>query len=591
MNIFSKIKKIILPKDTRRAYVLFCFILVGTGLEMLGIGLVLPVTAMLLSPEVLKNQEWFQNLFVALGSPDDASLAVYALSTIILAYALKTIFMMFLAFFQYRFVYRLAATVSQRLFSLYLKVPYIFHLQNNSSVLLRNMTTETAGFQNSLTSLMVLATECTVLIGICCLIFYINPAGALLASLSVLFLVGSIYFITRKKLLNLGTKRLRHEGMRYQYIMQGIGAVKEIKVMHRENGFLVQYKNHNFGLASTMAMQNFIGAAPRFFIEFLVIFVLLGSAVTLTLQGMTAVETLPVLGVFGAAAIRILPSINRILSAKQTLRFTSVSVDTLYKELLMQDSLTYDIDSLKTFVFSDKIDFLSVSFEYPFASTRALTDLNFQIKCGESIGIIGGSGAGKSTLIDIFLGLMDPSKGEVKVDGENINFIKASWQQQLGYVPQSITLTDDTIRRNVALGIPDNNIDDEAVITALKLAQLFDHISTLPQGMNTVVGERGIRISGGQRQRLGIARALYHKPAVLILDEATSALDMATEEDVMESVKAMQGDKTIIIVAHRTSTIEHCDRVFCIEGGEMVRTMSQHEFKVQGQKNKSQEMY
>ena len=583
MNIFSKIKKIILPKDARRAYVLFCFILVGTGLEMLGVGLVLPVTAMLLSPDALKNQEWFLSLTVSLGSPDDTSLAVYALSVIILVYALKSIFMIVLAFYQYRFVYRLAATVSQRLFSLYLKVPYIFHLQNNSSILLRNMTTESTGFQNSLEGFMILATECTVLFGVLCVVFLINPVGALIAGLIVLCVISSIYFLTRQKILTLGSKRLFHDGMRNQYIMQGIGAVKELKLMHRENGFLDQYKNHNFGLSSVLAMQNFVQAAPRFFTEFLLMIIIMGTALTLTKQGMTPIEILPVLGVFGAAAVRVLPSINRILSAKQKLRFASVSVNTLYNELLMQDSLENDIAPLMPMVFSDKIDFASVSYEYPFTSTSILSEINFQIKCGESIGIIGGSGAGKSTLVDILLGIVDPSKGEVNVDGKNINLAMTSWQRQLGYVPQSVALTDDTVRRNVALGISDENINDEAVIIALKLAQLFDHISSLPQGMNTVVGERGIRISGGQRQRLGIARALYHSPSVLVLDEATSALDNTTEDEVMESVKAMQGNKTVIIIAHRTSTIEHCDRIFRIEGGKMVEIVSGHDFKDIGQ--------
>ena len=579
MNRLIKIKNILSPSQRLHSLGLLVGVLIATALEMLGISLVLPVMAFILSPDSFRNYEWASEIISFLGNPDDTLLITYALATLVGAYVLKTIFMVALAFYQYRFVYRVAASVSQRLFSCYLKVPYIFHVQNNSSHLLRNLTTESQSFLNSLEGLMLLITEITVLCGLCLVLLLVDPLSALVGLFSISFIILAIYGLTRSKISVLGTRRLMHEGMRTQYIMQGLATVKEIKLLHREEGFLSQFKYHNYGLALTQANQNFIQAAPRFIIELIAVIALVGIVVMQFSVGVLLEDILPVLGVFGAAAFRILPSLNRILAAKQKIRFMSVAVDTIHSELEMEGhSLGMD-KNFEPFKLKNNIKFNSVSYIYPSAAKNALNDLNLVINRGESIGIIGGSGSGKTTFVDILLNLLSPSEGSISIDGIEITDMPDQWQKSIGYVPQDIRLTDESIKQNVALGISEEEINDSKVTLALKAAKLYDYVCAMPYGIETVVGERGIRISGGQKQRIGIARALYHAPEILVLDEATSALDTATESEVMESVIELQGRKTVIIVAHRISTLMNCDRIVRIVNGTVAEIISKEKFQ------------
>lgn len=286
-------------------------------------------------------------------------------------------------------------------------------------------------------------------------------------------------------------------------------------------------------------------------------------------QGRSPASILPALGLFGAVAFRLIPSMNRVISAIQTLRYGLPVIDTLTSELAAANTLGQgragDAMPLR-----ESIELREVTYNYLGASAPALDRLSVTIRRGETVGFIGTSGAGKSTLVDVLLGLLAAQAGEVCIDGRDIRAAMRSWQDQIGYVPQTIFLTDDTLRRNVAFGLPAEQIDDAAVWRSIRAAQLEEFVRDLPQGLETMVGERGVRLSGGQRQRIGIARALYHDPAVLVLDEATSSLDTSTEQGVMRAVAALHGEKTIVIVAHRLSTVEHCDRLYKLEHGRIV---------------------
>jgi ABC-type multidrug transport system fused ATPase/permease subunit len=287
-------------------------------------------------------------------------------------------------------------------------------------------------------------------------------------------------------------------------------------------------------------------------------------------HGVEMASIVPTLALFAAAAFRLMPSVNRVLTAMQTLRYGLPVIDTLYEELKLEVPDAIDDFSEVSPGFRQEIRLNEVSYTYQGALSPALNGLALSIKVGEFVGFIGSSGSGKSTLVDIVLGLLPCDSGRIEVDGQDIQENMRAWQNQIGYVPQAIYLTDDTLRRNVAFGLPNEQIDDVAVQKAIKAAQLEEFVATLPEGLETVVGERGVRLSGGQRQRIGIARALYHDPSVLVLDEATSALDTATESGVMKAVNALQGSKTIIMVAHRLSTVEHCDRLYKLEQGRIV---------------------
>jgi ABC-type multidrug transport system fused ATPase/permease subunit len=279
-------------------------------------------------------------------------------------------------------------------------------------------------------------------------------------------------------------------------------------------------------------------------------------------------DILPVLSLFGAAAFRLLPTLSQVLNSFMSIKLNRPIVSNLYVELGLPKSKA-TTQKMKT-KFADSIKIEELCFSYANTDRDALNDVSIHIRRGEAVGLIGSSGSGKSTLVDVLLGLLDPTEGRVVVDGLDIRENLRWWQDQIGYVPQSIFLIDDTLRRNVAFGLPKDQINDNAVNSAICSAQLEEFVASLPEGMETVVGERGVRLSGGQRQRIGIARALYHNPHVLVLDEATSSLDTETEHGVMQAVQALQGDKTVIIVAHRLSTVEYCDRLYRLENAQIV---------------------
>jgi ABC-type multidrug transport system fused ATPase/permease subunit len=331
---------------------------------------------------------------------------------------------------------------------------------------------------------------------------------------------------------------------------------------------LQQYQHHNIALSNSAMHQEFLKQVPRLALEWLSIFGVAVLLISMVLQSRSLVDVLPVVSAFAVASFRLMPSINRILGSVQSLRFMKPVIDTLHSEVRLPiTALNNDGQPLKL---EHEIKVENLIFMYGLESSPALHNISLTIKKGESVGFVGASGAGKSTLIDLLLGLLRPTQGRILVDGQNIENNVNAWQRNIGYVPQSIFLTDDSLMRNVAFGVPDDQIDESALLRALKAAQLWDFVLGLPEGLSTFVGERGVRLSGGQRQRIGIARALYHDPDILVLDEATSALDIETERGFMDAVDALHGQKTILIVAHRLTTVEKCDHLFRLSKGLLV---------------------
>jgi ABC-type multidrug transport system fused ATPase/permease subunit len=571
MSTVRKVYAILSPAERKAAIVLLGLMTIGAVLETLGLGLVVPAIAVLMQRDLATQYPELQPLLSALGNPSQPRLVAIGMLALVGMYFVKTTFCGFLVWRQTHFVFGLQARLSDRLFSLYLSLPYTFHLEHNSAQLIRNSVNEVSQFtQTTALPGLLLLTEGLVLFGIASLLFVLEPMGAVI----VVAVMGSTAWgyqrITGSRVTRWGEARQYHDGLRIQHLQQGIGAAKDVKLLGREEEFLAQYRVHNMGSARAARLHHTLVDVPRLGLELLGVAGLTALVLAMLMQGQPIAAIIPTLGLFAAAAFRLMPSVNRVVNAIHLLRYGLTVVDTLHAELARATTPT-GVRQAKVQPFRDSIVLRDVIYSYPNASAPALSGLSISIQRGEFVGFVGPSGSGKSTLVDVVLGLLTPDAGEVLVDGRNIQSALRGWQDQIGYVPQSIYLTDDTIRRNIAFGLPNEKIDDSAVRRAVKAAQLEDFVASRPDGLATVLGEHGVRLSGGQRQRIGIARALYHDPAVLVLDEATSALDTVTEEGVMEAVIALHGSKTILVVAHRLSTVEHCDRKYRLEHGQVVR--------------------
>jgi ABC-type multidrug transport system fused ATPase/permease subunit len=559
---------ILTPGERRTAIGLIGLMLAGMVLETLGIGLVIPAIAVMTTRNLAAE---FPGLYRALPWARTATreqLALAGMALLVAVYAVKAGFLGLLAWRQARFAYATQASLSRRLFIGYLLQPWTFHLQRNSAQLLRNITTEVGNFTAVVQACMTGSAEGLVAIGLGVLILSVEPLGALLVIGNVALAAWAFHRATRSRLVQWGESRLLHEGLRIQHLQQGLGGVKDVKVLGREHEFLEQYNRHNLANARAGERQFTLQQLPRLWLELLAVIGLAALVGVMIARGKPLDALLPTLGLFAAAAFRLMPSVVRIMVAVQTLRFCLPVLDTLRGEISLVDvSAPTRAGRLR---FSRELALDGVTFTYPGAHLPALQNVSLIVPKGASIGFIGGSGAGKSTLVDVVLGLLTPQHGHVRVDGVDIQNNLRGWQDQVGYVPQSIFLTDDSVRRNVAFGIPEDAIDDSAVRRAITAAQLDEFVASLPRGLDTTVGERGVQLSGGQRQRIGIARALYHDPPLLVLDEATSALDGATERGVMDAVGALQGSKTLLIIAHRLSTVARCDRLYRVSQGQVV---------------------
>lgn len=570
LSTARKIWGLLTSAERRGAVVLLGLMFIGMMLETLGVGLVIPMIALLTQSDFAHNYPALQPALQALGNPSQQTLVIGGMLVLVGVYLIKALFLALLAWWQTRFALGAQAQLSQRLFTVYLRQPYTFHLQRNSAQLIRNVINEVSEFTfGGILSGMTLLTESLVLLGLCSLSLFVEPLGALIVVSVLGTAAWGFHRLTRGHIVRWSEARQHHEGLRIQHLQQGLGSAKDVKLLGRETEFLEQYRMHNVQSARVGQLQSTLQQLPRLWLELLAVSGLAILVISILAQDRAPEAVLPTLGLFVAAAFRLLPSVNRVLGALQSLRYSLPVIDILHTELKLATPEVVDTHGPVT-LFRATLELRHVTYTYPGSAQPVLRDISLAIRHGESIGFVGASGAGKSTLVDILLGLLTPDTGEVRVDGKDIQENLRNWQDQIGYVPQSIFLTDDTLRRNVAFGLSNGQIDDAAVQRAIQAAQLEKFVASLPDGLETIVGERGVRLSGGQRQRIGIARALYHDPGVLVLDEATSALDTATERGVMQAVTALQGSKTILIVAHRPSTVEHCDRLYRLEQGLVV---------------------
>jgi len=488
---------------------------------------------------------------------------------LLMIYFSKIAISIMVAYYQSKIPHFLNTEVSTSLMRKYLSEPYEFFLSKNSAELVHNITYGSKVVCSQIIgSLIVIIAESLIIASVLAIMILKAPT----ATISALFLVGLLMIITlktTKKIIRRWGKEIHNLNYKIdQNLLQSIGSIKDVKIYHKENVFYKEHFMKQLALAKISHKHEILQQFPKVALEFL-----FACAMILLVSIFFTVKEneniIPILGLYAYSGFRILPSITRILGSIQSIRYGSSYIDRIFG-ILKTETTKNMVGNFSKIKFENMIKVKNVTYIYPSSHKPALENISFEIAKGQSFGIVGATGAGKSTLLDILLGLLQPGEGSVAVDDQDLFNNFKSWQASIGYVPQMIYLLDDTLKRNIAFGIPDPEIDVEKVYKSIELAQLQSVVQELPNGIETVIGEQGILLSGGQRQRVSIARALYRNPDVLIFDEATSSLDNQTEKEISDAISELSGIKTVIVIAHRLSTIKNCDQIIYLSRGKLI---------------------
>ena len=571
-KILSKLWNLIPTSQKKRTPLLLVLIFCGMLFEVFGLGILFPIVIGML--DVTKVRGFLnQNLEILAPYTEniaDLTFIYLGLFAMVALYTLKSGFLIYLTYVQNDYLTKVVRYKSDQLFSNYFDQDYIYFTRKNSSSIVKLFQLELNYLMSYLSSLTFVITEVCMALAIVATLIALEPLGALLVALFFGGLSFLFYSYFRQRLSTYGKQRESIDETLAKNILESFQSVKEIKLNNCFAYFDNIHKQNNARRTQIIRNQFVLGQLPRLFLEVVAVMGLSLFIITLLWQGEDTAQMVSILTLFVAGSFRMIPSLNRVLNGVQNMRYLNASIDVLHKEfssLKRKNSISSTKkERLKPNV---KIRFDNISFGYT-EKTKILDGINLDIPVGNTIGIIGESGVGKTTFLDVIIGLLPSQSGHFFIDDHEVtseNIIQ--WQKNIGYVSQLITLTDDTIKKNIAFGIEDDQIDDNKMSTCISKAQLKDFIEVQEKGLETIVGERGIKLSGGQRQRIGIARALYHDPEVLIFDEATSALDQTTEVNFMSAIEQFKGDKTIIIVTHRLSTLRFCDSIYEIKNTKL----------------------
>jgi len=562
-------------KQKKEFIFIFIIMMIGAVLESVGIGAILPLISILGQPDFLTSHPEVAVVTNRLGITNHKELICAGAGALIVFYFAKNVYAAWGIDIQRKFAMKYQVIYSKEIMATYLAKPYTFHLNHNTALLLRNVN---AGaniiFNNIFMPVCYLLSEVFTVIAIWLMLIVVDPFTAIVAAGFLATLIYSIIKFFRKKITQQGRIQKDASVEYLKWINQGLGAIKETKILRREYFFLEEFSEGYKKFAKAVQSYGFINALPRIIIELLVVSGILFLILIKMIFGNNPQDIIPILGVLAMAAFRLMPSANRIVtfynSVKNQMPFFYEMYDVLMeiKERFYHGKNIIPAYKDEKMAFTDKVEIRELSFHYPDCDDRILDGVSFDIKKGKFVGIVGPSGAGKTTFVDLLLGLLPPTGGSILCDGKNINDDIRAWQGNVAYVPQDIYLLDSTIRENIALGVAVDDIDDGLLDIVLDMAELTDLVDSLPDGLDTFVGERGVKISGGQRQRIGIARALYQKPEILVLDEATSALDNETEKNITDTILKFKGKITIVAIAHRVSTLEECDYKIKFEAGK-----------------------
>jgi ATP-binding cassette, subfamily B, bacterial PglK len=552
---------------------------ISSFLEMVGLGFIGPFSAMVTKPEYITTTPWLQTLYVrfSINSPQNFIL-YFGILTIIVFY-LKSALSFLTQKSIAEFSHSLKGDLSSKLMKSYLSAPYTLHLSRNSADLVQSIVTFTDRFCIGLVlSLLTAISNGVVIIALVALLVSTNAVASLGITV-VLFISLLVLNPLKDKLAYWGKQGFDASAEIIRVLNHGLGGLKETRIIGCEPYFEAQMNLATKKYSTNMGLASGYSNLPRYIVEAVIIsFLIVFAFLFVTFNHDDSQNITSIFGIFAIASIRLLPATGNTISCISVIRYNIHSLDSLYAELKEAEefeSQNGEFNTLPAYQslpqpklsFQSQIKIENLVYKYPNAQTDALDCISLTIEKGHSIGLIGKSGSGKTTLVDVLMGLLSPQSGDILLDGISVKNKIRAWQNLIGYVPQSIFLIDDTLERNIAFGVPDNQIDRQKVQAAVQAAQLSEVIERLPMGLNTAVGERGVLLSGGQRQRVGIARALYHEKEILVFDEATAALDNETENLITDATKALSGSKTIIIIAHRLSTIEHCDRIYRLEQG------------------------
>ena len=579
------IKKLMVLLDGRqkRIMVLLVFLmLIGAVLETLGVSLVIPVMNVVMDEHAVENNEYLQVIcdILRIEYNDTRKLMIFTMLALIGVFVVKNIFLFIQQKAQLRFVYTNQFATSRRMMINFMERPYEYYLNADTSVIQRSITSDVNNMYGLILALLQLFSEAIVFVCLVLVSLATDVWMTVTVTLLLVVVLAIIKGILKPIMKKAGEENQDYYSGLYKWIDQSVMGIKEIKVANKENYFINEYAKCGAGYVSAVQRYNLYNATPRLLIETVAIAGMILYMMFQILQGTAVSEIVPQVAALAVAAMRLIPCANRINNHLTSISYFEpffMGVSDNLQEEITDESINYDENAYKQkakvdkLEIKEKIELKDIVYKYPNTEVLIFDHTDMEIPVGKSVGIVGTSGAGKTTVVDILLGLLRLQSGEILADGVEVREHYQSWLKNIGYIPQSIFMIDSTIRKNVAFGYADEDIDDEKVWRALKEAQLDEFVRGLPEGLDTSIGERGIRISGGQRQRIGIARALFEDPEVLVLDEATSALDNETEAAIMDSINRLHGKKTLIIIAHRLQTIEKCDMVYRVENGKVAR--------------------
>lgn len=580
VKILKKMNRLLDAKQKRLMVLIVFLMLIGGILESLSISVVIPVIEVLLDPDAVVNNKYMAWLYNTLHLQSITQFTIVMMLALIGAFVLKNLFLFLQSVVQLKFVYTNQFATSRKMVINFMNRPYEYYLNADTAVIQRSITSDVNNMYGLILSSLQLVSEAVVFACLVAVLLVVDAKMIMTIAALLIVVLFLIKVVIKPIMVKAGQENQDYYSGLFKWIEQSVMGIKEIKIANKEQYFINEYAKCGFGYVSAVQRYNLYNSTPRLLIETVCIAGLVIYMLIVMLQGATVTEMLPQLTTFGLAAMRLIPSANRINNYLTSISYFEpffMGVSDNLQEDIHDDSIVYDVaayEHAKEVVKMDikkEIVLQDITYKYPNTETLIFNHADMNIPIGAAIGIVGTSGSGKTTIVDVMLGLLNLQTGKIMADGVDVQTNYEGWLKNIGYIPQTIFMIDSTIRKNVAFGFADEDIDDERVWEVLKEAQLDEFVRGLPEGLDTGIGERGIRISGGQRQRIGIARALYEDPEVLVLDEATSALDNDTEAAIMDSINRLHGKKTLVIIAHRLQTIEKCDMVFRVENGKINR--------------------